>query len=160
MACVIIVQNRLMYSLDEFPQFVLAKNQLLPPERYYKGQEIELGIPDDERERTFFRAQYPPTNRDCQKTHYSPSGGRNISIIDLGQQQPSYAGTKQRTTTVARSYNHSRRLEQKGRKSASVERFLHEMEGFRNAQRRTEEDQRTSPTISVQTRSEKEAGPS
>ena len=57
----IIARNKLLCMLDEFPEPVLEKGKLPPPDRYCKGQEFELGIPDSERERIFFRAQYPPT---------------------------------------------------------------------------------------------------
>jgi len=30
------------------------------PERHYKGQTFELGLPEDKRDKKYFRSQYPP----------------------------------------------------------------------------------------------------
>jgi len=65
--CTIINRERLERLLDKYPQLILEKDQLPPKDRYYKGQTFELGIPDSERNKTFFRAQYPPNPQQIEQ---------------------------------------------------------------------------------------------
>jgi len=44
--------------LSNYPKLILEKDQLPPADRYYKGEAFELGIPDHERDRVFYRPQY------------------------------------------------------------------------------------------------------
>jgi len=66
-ACPVYVQVRLQAILDEHPNLILEKDQLPPPDRVYDEQEFELGLPDELRDKTFFRAQYPPNPMDIDK---------------------------------------------------------------------------------------------
>ena len=38
----------------------MKDDELPAPDRYYKGLTFELGIPDEKRDKIYFRAQYPP----------------------------------------------------------------------------------------------------
>ena len=46
--------------LDKYPKLVLEEDELPDPSRFYRGRSFELGIPENQRHRTYFRAQYPP----------------------------------------------------------------------------------------------------
>jgi len=59
-ACMILARDRLEQLLNKYPNLVLEKDELPPPDRYYRGQTFELGIMESERDRIFFTAQYPP----------------------------------------------------------------------------------------------------
>jgi len=54
------LQKELIKLLDQHPQLVLEKGQQQPPDRVYEDQTFELGIRDEERNKIFYRSQYPP----------------------------------------------------------------------------------------------------
>ena len=58
--CTVLLQEKLERLLDNYSELILKKDELPPPNRYYKGQTFELGIPDEARDKIFFKAQYPP----------------------------------------------------------------------------------------------------
>lgn len=58
--------NALEKVLEEFPKLVLGDDEQPDPTRHYKGQKFELGIPDEERDKVFFKAQYPPNPQQIQ----------------------------------------------------------------------------------------------
>ena len=58
--CAAIETGELHNLLDKYPKLILAPGKLPDPSRVYKGQEFELGLPDDKRGKTYYRAQYQP----------------------------------------------------------------------------------------------------
>jgi len=66
-ACIAILDSRLKELLKKYPELILEKDQLPPPERHYKGAMFKLGIPDEARDKIFFRAQYPPKSHEIEQ---------------------------------------------------------------------------------------------
>jgi len=62
--CVIAERAELEGLLKEFPELFQKKGQTPPPHRVYTGQTFRLGIPDEDREKIFYRAQYPPKRKE------------------------------------------------------------------------------------------------
>ena len=44
--------------LNKYPQLVLGDDEVPDPNRYYKGQTFRLGLPDECRDKVYYRAQY------------------------------------------------------------------------------------------------------
>ena len=83
-ACVIMIRDRLEQVLEKYPNLVLEKDEVPPPDRFYRGQSFELGIMESERDRIFFRAQYPP------KPHEVDEFRKVMKpLIEAGVYQPS-----------------------------------------------------------------------
>ena len=58
--CAAIEMRVLEDVLNKYPKLILEDDQLPDPTRYYKGQAFELGLPEDKRDRRYFRPQYLP----------------------------------------------------------------------------------------------------
>jgi len=56
-------KDQLEALLDKYPKLVLEKGEMPEPTRYYKGVTFELGIPDDMRDKVFFRPKQQQRRR-------------------------------------------------------------------------------------------------
>ena len=64
--CILMLRDRLEDLLNKFPNLILKKDELPPKDSFYAELTFELGIPDSERGRTFFRSQYPPKAQEIE----------------------------------------------------------------------------------------------
>lgn len=46
--------------LDNYPDLILEPDEMPDPNRVYKGQTFRLGLPEDKRDRIYYKPQYPP----------------------------------------------------------------------------------------------------
>jgi len=53
--------------LEEFPKLVIDEDKVTDATRYYKGRAFTLGLPEDKRDKIYFRAQYPPNPQQIEK---------------------------------------------------------------------------------------------
>ncbi len=66
-SCVATEKGRLERLLDKYPKLVLGDDEMPDPNRFYRGQAFQLGLPEEKRDKIYFRPQYPPTHGQVEK---------------------------------------------------------------------------------------------
>jgi len=66
-ACVAAEESGLEELLNEFPKLVVDGDELPDPDRYYKGRTFDLGLPEEKRDKIYFRSQYPANPQQIEK---------------------------------------------------------------------------------------------
>ena len=68
-ATLILWKDKLEQILSKYPKLILEKGQLPPADRYYKEMTFELGIPDDERDKIFYKPRYRLTHQQIKELY-------------------------------------------------------------------------------------------
>ena len=58
--CTVATVDELENLFTKYPNLVLEDDDIPDPSRCYKGQTFELGLPEEKRDKVYFKAQYPP----------------------------------------------------------------------------------------------------